>query len=263
MMEKLHETLHNMEHHFSGMRQPKQHASTRADYGQDVPIFTLLLLISGMLFSGLAVISFRGWAVSQPILAAILVILFGSIGLVGVASGFFLIWASRVGKYQMRDRIMAQLDWRGDEQVLDVGCGAGLLLIGAAQRLTTGKATGVDIWDKNLEYGSDPENVWANARIEGVTDRIAVKDGNACSLPFHDNSFDLVTSSDMLHHLSSKDRIQAVGEMARVLKPGGKLVIAEIAFTKQFIQTLKDCGVRKVDEAALDMVLWRAVIATK
>lgn len=226
-------------------------------------MFTLLIFVTGVISSVLAVVAFNGLAIRQPVLTVILATLLGSIGLAGVAGGIFLVWASRIGKYRMRDKIMAQIDWRGDEQVLDVGCGAGLLLIGAAQRLTTGKATGVDIWDKNLEYGSNPETVWANARIEGVTDRIAVKNGNACNLPFQDGLFDLVTTSDMLHHLSRNDRDKAVHEMTRVLKPGGKLVIAEIAFTKQFIQALQGSGVSHIEETSLDMILWRSVVARK
>jgi arsenite methyltransferase len=262
-MEKLHDTLHNMTHHLAQHRQPHRAASVRADYGQDVPMFTLLIFITGLVFSALAAAAFYTMSAGLPILAAVLAVLLGIIGLIGVAGGVFLVWASRSGKYTMRDRLMAALNWRGDEQVLDVGCGAGLLLLGAARRLTTGQATGVDIWDKNLEYGSSPDNVWANAHIEGVTDRIAVKDGNACDLPFQDGAFDLVTTSSMLHHLSSQQRDQAVREMVRVLKPGGKLVIAEIAFTRQFIQTLKDSGVRDVKETSLHMILWRSVVATK
>lgn len=262
-MEKLHETLHEMEHHFSQHRQSKQRVSVRADYGQDVPMFTILIFIIGLIFSSMAVVVLKILVVSQPILAVILTILFGTIGLIGVGGGILLVWASRVGKYQMRSKIMAQLNWRGDEQVLDVGCGAGLLLIVAAKYLTTGKAVGVDIWDKNLEYGSNPENVWVNARIEGVADRIDVQDGNACSLPFQDSSFDLVTTSSMLHHLSRNDRSQAVREMARVLKPGGKLVIAEIAFTREFVRVLSECGFQDIRNVPLKMVLWQRIIAIK
>ncbi|HEY3290780.1 MAG TPA: class I SAM-dependent methyltransferase, partial [Anaerolineae bacterium] len=50
--------------------------------------------------------------------------------------------ASKRGKLRLRDQMINSLSWRGDEQVLDIGCGHGLMLIGAAKRLTTGKATG-------------------------------------------------------------------------------------------------------------------------
>lgn len=258
-----HEMLHGMEHHITPHRQPKHKKSSKANYGQDVPVFVFLFFIIGLFFIVLGTVLFIVLGESQPILAAILGVLLGVIGLSVVAGGLTLIWASRSGKYQMRDRIMGQLDFRGDEQVLDVGCGAGLLLIGAARRLTSGKATGVDIWDKNLEYGNSPDNVRENARIEGVADRIVVRDGNACNLPFPDGSFDLVTSSNMLHHLSKDERTQAVREMARVLKSGGKLVIAEIAFTKQFVQVLSECGLKDIQDVPLNLFLWHRLVATK
>lgn len=263
-MEKIHEMLHQAEHHL-GKAHPRQKRKglTRPDYGQDVPVFTLLIFLIGIVFSALSVVLFKGLLPNQPIFGIGLSVLFGIIGLIGLASGSFLVWASQVGKFQMRDRIIADIHWRGDEQVLDVGCGAGLLMIGAARRLSTGKAIGVDIWDRNLEYGSSPESVWTNGRIEGVMERIEVKDGNACELPFSDNSFDLVLTSDMLHHLSKSNRAQAVREMARVLKPGGHLIIAEIAFTKQYIQVLRGSGFRAIREVPLKLILWRRIVATK
>jgi arsenite methyltransferase len=65
---------------------------------------------------------------------------------------------SRVGKFRHRDRMLAQIDWTGDESVLDVGAGRGLLLIGAAKRLTTGHATGIDIWNSEDLSGNGPES---------------------------------------------------------------------------------------------------------
>jgi cyclopropane fatty-acyl-phospholipid synthase-like methyltransferase len=46
--------------------------------------------------------------------------------------------------------------WKGDEAVRDVGCGHGLMLVGAARRLTTGKATGIDIWQAEDLTGNRP-----------------------------------------------------------------------------------------------------------
>jgi arsenite methyltransferase len=263
-MERVHEFFHGLEHHFEQNRLPKHGtpAPSRGDYGQDVPVFTLLFFVVGVVLLGLGTLAYKGLG-AFPALALLLGLLLAVLGHVGVIGGLFLIWASRFGKYQMRDRVMADINWRGDEQVLDVGCGAGLLLIGAARNLTIGKATGVDLWDKNLEYGSNPETVWANARREGVADRIEVKDGDACHLPFPAASFDLVTTSNMLHHLSSSDRMQALREMGRVLKPGGSLVIAEIAFIGQTVATLKACGFQAAQEAPLNMILWRRVVAKK
>src|SRR5215813_5420156 len=54
--------------------------------------------------------------------------------------------SSRLGKFHARDRILARLKLRGDETVLDVGCGHGLLLIAAAKLLPRGHAVGIDLW---------------------------------------------------------------------------------------------------------------------
>src|SRR5690348_3016765 len=72
---------------------------------------------------------------------------------VGMIAGVYLLvsaggmlFYSKAGKLRLRERLLNLIPWRGDEMVLDVGCGRGLLLVAAARRLTTGKATGVDIW---------------------------------------------------------------------------------------------------------------------
>jgi cyclopropane fatty-acyl-phospholipid synthase-like methyltransferase len=55
------------------------------------------------------------------------------------------IWSSKIGKIRETKRILGVYDWSGDEKVLDVGCGRGLMLIAVAKRLTKGKAFRVDI----------------------------------------------------------------------------------------------------------------------
>ena len=67
------------------------------------------------------------------------------------------------------------MPWRGDEKVLDVGCGRGLFLIGAAERLTTGKATGVDIWQSEDLSNNTGDAVMANAKAEGVAAKVKIE----------------------------------------------------------------------------------------
>jgi arsenite methyltransferase len=67
-----------------------------------------------------------------------------------------MVRSSRAGKLKQRDPLLDQLPWRGDERVLDVGCGHGLLLIGAVKRLTTGRAVGLDLWRKQNQAGNNP-----------------------------------------------------------------------------------------------------------
>ena len=117
----------------------------------------------------------------------------------------------------------------GDEKVLDVGCGSGLLLNGAAMQLTSGKATGVDLWSPH-SGGGNLELLWKNAKAEGVVDKIEFKEADARKMPFEDATFDVVLSSGALHHISHSfdDHERAVREMVRVLKPGGKIVLWDI-----------------------------------
>jgi ubiquinone/menaquinone biosynthesis C-methylase UbiE len=168
-------------------------------------------------------------------------------GLVGVAQAGLMVRSSRTGKLEERDRLLDELPWRGDERVLDVGCGRGLLLIGAAKRLTTGRAVGLDLWRKQDQTGNDPAATVANARAEGVAERVELCDGDARRLPFGGQTFDVVLSSLALHNIpGAAGRAAAVGEIVRVLKPGGRVVILDFRGTKQYAAALAAAGLGDV-----------------
>jgi ubiquinone/menaquinone biosynthesis C-methylase UbiE len=117
---------------------------------------------------------------------------------------------------------------RGDEKVLDVGCGLGKMTVAVAKHLTTGKVVGVDIWDKTEIPGNSPERAYENAEIEGVREKVEFKTGNVLSLPFPDDSFDLVTSSSVINNLHGEaEKSKALAEISRVLRPGGRFLMAE------------------------------------
>jgi arsenite methyltransferase len=158
-----------------------------------------------------------------------------------------MLWYSKVAKLRRREQFLDQIPWRGDETVLDVGCGRGLLLNAAARRLKTGKAIGVDLWQKEDLSGNRPEATLENARLEGVADRVEVKDGDARRLPFPDASFDVVISSLALHNIYQREeRDQALREIARVLKPGGHVAIVDIQHTDEYERILRESGVADV-----------------
>jgi len=145
----------------------------------------------------------------------------------------------------IRKQIFDSFTLRGDEKVLDVGCGSGILLNGAAMRLTTGKATGIDIWAPHSGGGS-LALLWKNAKAEGVADKIEFREADARKMPFEDASFDVVMSSGALHHISHNfdDHEQAVREMVRVLKPGGKIVIWDIThMVEATAQKMRSMGI--------------------
>jgi ubiquinone/menaquinone biosynthesis C-methylase UbiE len=124
--------------------------------------------------------------------------------------------------------IPAILHIRGDEKVLDVGCGLGKMTIGVAKHLTTGKVIGVDIWDKMEILGNSSNRAYENAKIEGAVDKVEFRTGNVLSLPFPDDSFDLVTSSSVINNLHNyADKTKALAEILRVLRPSGKFFMAE------------------------------------
>jgi ubiquinone/menaquinone biosynthesis C-methylase UbiE len=182
-----------------------------------------------------------------------------SVFLVGLGFGLgaaVMFFSSRVAKIKVRDRILDSIPWRGDEHVLDVGCGRGLFLIGAAKRLKSGKATGVDIWQADDLSGNTAEAALSNAKAEGVAPRVKIETADARKLPFADASFDVVLSSLALHNIpSSAERTKALNEIARVLKPGGYLAIFDIFHTGAYAKTLEQIGFDDVRLSPLTL-LW-------
>jgi arsenite methyltransferase len=153
-------------------------------------------------------------------------------GLIWLLSPLAMLASSTRGKLWQRDRLLDSLGLRGDEQVLDVGTGHGLLAIGAAKRLTTGWVVGIDIWQQHDQANNSRESALKNAELEGVADRLDVRDGDARAIPFADATFDIVLTSFALHNIPGQEsKLQACREIARVLKPGGRVDDYDMIFT--------------------------------
>jgi SAM-dependent methyltransferase len=210
-------------------------AAPRADYGIDAPAVVRRLVVLGA--SALAIAAAGAFREAFLILAAWLFVCAAT-----------MLAGSRFGKLRLRDTLLARIPWRGDEHVLDVGCGRGLMLIGAAHRLTTGRAVGVDVWRAADQSDNRPETTLINARLEGVADTVDVRSGDARNLPFGDASFDVVLSSFALHNIENgEERAAAVREILRVLKPGGHVGIVDVWRISQYRRVLRDArmdGVR-------------------
>src|SRR5262245_35986586 len=174
----------------------------KPDYGLDAPGMQ-----KGFLYGGLAavvigrmvydygVMHSANWAPQAGSIAM-------SVGVSFFVVGCISYLGSKFGKLLLRDGMLNSIAWRGDEQVLDVGCGHGLLLIGAAKRLKQGRAIGVDVWSQVDQANNSAEATKRNACIEGVAERIEIQDADARKLPFADNSFDVVVSSFVIHNIS-------------------------------------------------------------
>lgn len=137
--------------------------------------------------------------------------------------------ATRRGKFAVWEELLDELALRGDEQLLDLGCGRGAVLLAGARRLSEGRAAGVDLWRAVDQSGNARSVTSRNAEAEGVHDRVELHTGDLRDLPFGEGEFDVVLSSLAIHNIKDAEgRRRAVAEAVRVLGPGGRLVIVDI-----------------------------------
>ena len=230
----------------------------RGSYGIDAPYWAAALVVLIVAELVLAIMSGKIWSFLPVVL---LLAIFGS-ALYTTLRGKFLVWAELLDK----------LGLRGDERILDLGCGRGAVLLMAAQRLTTGRAVGIDLWRSADQSGNSAEATQRNAIAEGVADRIELHTGDITALPFADNSFDMVVSSLAIHNISGRaGREKAINEAVRVLRPGGRLLIADIRGTRHHEAQLAKMGMSDVTRRRLGWRFWwggpwaatRLVTATK
>jgi demethylmenaquinone methyltransferase/2-methoxy-6-polyprenyl-1,4-benzoquinol methylase/phosphoethanolamine N-methyltransferase len=107
------------------------------------------------------------------------------------------------------------------ESVLDVGCGTGGVTIPAKLKVgKNGRATGIDPAPEMIAI--------ARRKASRAGLEIDFRVGVIESLPFADETFDAVTSSLMMHHLPEHVQVKGLAEIKRVLKPGGRLLIADM-----------------------------------
>jgi ubiquinone/menaquinone biosynthesis C-methylase UbiE len=166
-----------------------------------------------------------------------------------MASGVMMYLYSKIGKLRHRDRMLNQVEWTGREQALDVGTGRGLLLVGAAKRITTGKAVGIDIWNQEDLSGNNLQNLERNLEVEGVRGKTEIKNEDAQKMSFPNDTFDVIVSLACIHNIyNAPGRAQACHEIARVLKPGGTAIISDFRHMGEYRATLAKAGleVRKL-----------------
>lgn len=161
------------------------------------------------------------------------------------------------GKFTAWQKLLDELDLGGGEQLLDIGCGRGAVLLAAARRLPHGQAHGVDLWRSSDQSGNEEARTARNAEAEGVSDRVRLHTGDMTELEFADGSFSVVTSSLAIHNLPDlQARLKAVDEALRVLEPGGKLVIADIRSTNHYAKHLRSVEAADVSVESLGPRGW-------
>jgi ubiquinone/menaquinone biosynthesis C-methylase UbiE len=124
------------------------------------------------------------------------------------------------GRY--RKRAIELLQLRGDEKVLDIGCGTGILTRQLAKVLDgsiDAQAIGIDAAAKMIAVAQRKAAGLANLRFETAL---------AENLPFADASFDAAVSTFFYHHIDRDLKNSSLAELRRVLKPGGIAVIVDV-----------------------------------
>ena len=230
----------------------------RGAYGFDAPYAPLLLGLGGACLLADSV-----WQVATSDMnstrQALAMFAPGAAGLWLFLNAGVFVCTTRAGKFAVWADLLDRLELKGDERLLDIGCGRGAVLLMAAQRLPRGRAVGVDVWSATDQSGNAEQVTRRNAVLEGVAERIELHTADMRRLPFDDGSFDVVVSSLAIHNVSGAgERARALREAARVLKKGGKLAIADIRYTRVYASELAACGLKITERRSLGIRFWYA-----
>ena len=165
------------------------------------------------------------------------------LAMVLLALGCSMLVYSSIGKQRLRDHLLRQSAWHGDELVLDIGAGRGLMAIGAAHRVPSGRVMALDLWSTKDLSGNTADALRRNAALERVENVIEVITGDARRLDLPDASVDAVVSVFCIHNIEPEtDRSAACHEIARVMKPGATAMIADFPSAAGYVNWFKDAG---------------------
>jgi ubiquinone/menaquinone biosynthesis C-methylase UbiE len=125
------------------------------------------------------------------------------------------------------------------QRVLDLGCGTGTLAIEVKRREPAAEVVGLD---------ADPEMLaQARRKAEEVGVELELTEGFSTELPYEDGSVDLVLSTLFFHHLDPDPKRQTVREIARVLRRGGELHVADWGRASDPVMAIASLGIRALD----------------
>jgi SAM-dependent methyltransferase len=222
--------------------------TNKPDYGVDAPLVPLAFGACGV---ALIAVWATGWGASVHVWMP----LAGAAWFFAIAASF--LYTTRIGKLAIWTELVRDLGLRGDERVLDLGCGRGLVLLRVAAKLTTGKSVGVDLWSTQDQSGNREAVTRRNAELEGVADRVELHTGDMRELAQPDAAFDVVVSSLAIHNIrNAVERRRAIDQAVRVLRPGGRLLIADLGFTASYAARLRELGMSDVAVRGFGWRFW-------
>jgi arsenite methyltransferase len=226
-------------------------ARRAGNYGVDAPYVPAGLGVGGLALLGLAKLGTAHRAGPVAVMSCAI----GGLWFLGSASSY--LYTTRVGKFARWASLIGDLRLRGDEVALDMGCGRGAVLLALAKSLPRGRVVGVDLWHTSDQSGNSVDVTRRNATLEGVADRVTLENADMRDLPFADAMFDLVVSSLAIHNIpDAAGRARAVAEATRVLKPGGRLLIADIRATGEYRDRLRTLGLSDATTRGLGWRFW-------
>jgi SAM-dependent methyltransferase len=158
------------------------------------------------------------------------------------AAAWMLVSSLLLKRTVMRS-LLDERRWRGDETVLDVGCGQGLAAVEAARRIPRGFVHAIDLWHTADLSGNSPDALRANARAANIEDRLTIDTGDACNMPYLGATFDVVMSMTTIHNIpEASGRRAAIAEIWRVTKPSGQILIFDILYARSYLCQLRELG---------------------
>ncbi|KAI4374717.1 hypothetical protein MLD38_012680 [Melastoma candidum] len=157
--------------------------------------------------------------------------------------------------HQMAQRMVnAVWDWSSVKNALDLGCGRGILLNTVAMQLKKSGSSGRVVGLAHCKQTA--MSALRTAKIEGVQEYVTCREGDVRSLPFPDNYFDVVTSAVFVHTVgkayghrtveAAAERMRVVGELVRVLKPGGIGIVWDLLHAQEYARKLQELRVEDV-----------------
>lgn len=141
------------------------------------------------------------------------------------------------GGKKATDWLLANGDFRQDKQVLEVACNGGAIAVQIAKQFGC-RITAIDSDDESLE------KTRLNIKEHQLEELVQVQQVSSTTLPFEDNSFDIVINESVLTMLSQEEKQQAISEYLRVLKPNGFLLTHDVMLnadaTEEIVAELRD-----------------------
>jgi len=146
-------------------------------------------------------------------------------------------WTTREATFKRR--LLEQVALRPGERVLDLGCGTGTLALMAKQAQPAAELVGLDADPAMLSQAK------AKAHAAGV--EVRFDEGRSNELPYESASFDRVLSTLFFHHLDDDVKRATLAEIARVLRPGGELHVADWGRPRDLLMRVLSWQIRLFD----------------